>query len=357
MALVAPTFPGLSYLYPGPSPGRPGIRNVTAPGGLVVCGGSAVKSRRSRRSAPAPVVAALGDHGPPAADPHRGRGLGLRRQQARRRGHHQVGGPGGRRRLRHQHVPMQGGHGRGRPGRRRSAFSNAVMRVGPDDDPRAIVGAYAEVNNFGTTRVLRAFAPLLRDNGRLIVVASSLGTLRYVAPVLHDRFDGLPSLDEVDTQVVAGRGQGRQRLARLRQHPLQDRPGSRCPRPRRTAPRAGPHERHLARRGLPGHDEHAYLGHVVGRQRRPQPRRGRSRPAGPRLRRRQRRPLRPARPQRKRPALGSGAVVTRHPPGHRTRARCGRTGRGSRQLPRRPPGVGSDGGSGDERARAPDHWS
>jgi NAD(P)-dependent dehydrogenase (short-subunit alcohol dehydrogenase family) len=61
------------------------------------------------------------------------------------------------------------------------------MRVGPDDDPRAIVGAYAEVNNFGTTRVLRAFAPLLRDNGRLIVVASSLVTLHYVAPVLHDR--------------------------------------------------------------------------------------------------------------------------------------------------------------------------
>jgi NAD(P)-dependent dehydrogenase (short-subunit alcohol dehydrogenase family) len=84
-------------------------------------------------------------------------------------------------------------------------FSNAVMRVGPDDDPGAIVDAYAEVNNFGTTRVLRAFAPLLRDNGRLIVVASSLGTLYYLAPVLHDRFDGLTSLDEVDKQVAAWR--------------------------------------------------------------------------------------------------------------------------------------------------------
>jgi NAD(P)-dependent dehydrogenase (short-subunit alcohol dehydrogenase family) len=84
-------------------------------------------------------------------------------------------------------------------------FNNAVMRVGPDDDPRAIIDAYAEVNNFGTTRVLRAFAPLLRDNGRLIVVASSLGTLYYLAPVLHDRFDGLSSLDEVDKQVAAWR--------------------------------------------------------------------------------------------------------------------------------------------------------
>jgi NAD(P)-dependent dehydrogenase (short-subunit alcohol dehydrogenase family) len=84
-------------------------------------------------------------------------------------------------------------------------FGNAVMRVGPEDDPRAIADAYTEVNNFGTTRLLRAFGPLLRDDGRMIVVASSLGTLRHLAPVLHDRFDGLSSLDEVDKQVAAWR--------------------------------------------------------------------------------------------------------------------------------------------------------
>lgn len=84
-------------------------------------------------------------------------------------------------------------------------FNNAVMRVGPDDDPRAVVHAYAEVNNFGTTRVLRAFAPLLRDNGRLIVVASSLGTLHHLAPVLHDRFADLSTLEEVDARVAAWR--------------------------------------------------------------------------------------------------------------------------------------------------------
>ncbi|WP_091514850.1 SDR family NAD(P)-dependent oxidoreductase [Amycolatopsis sacchari] len=84
-------------------------------------------------------------------------------------------------------------------------FGNAVMRVGPDDDPRAVVRAYAEVNNFGTTRLLRAFAPLLRDGGRFLVVASSFGTLRHLAPVLHDRFDALSSLDEVDHQVAAWR--------------------------------------------------------------------------------------------------------------------------------------------------------
>jgi NAD(P)-dependent dehydrogenase (short-subunit alcohol dehydrogenase family) len=84
-------------------------------------------------------------------------------------------------------------------------FNNAVMRVGPDDDPRAIVEAYTQVNNFGTTRVMRAFAPLLREGGRLLVVASSLGSLRFLAPVLHDRFDGLSSLDAVDAATAAWR--------------------------------------------------------------------------------------------------------------------------------------------------------
>jgi NAD(P)-dependent dehydrogenase (short-subunit alcohol dehydrogenase family) len=84
-------------------------------------------------------------------------------------------------------------------------FNNAVMRVGPDDDPRAFIDDYVEVNNFGTTRTLRAFAPLLRDGGRLIVVASSLGRLHYLAPVLHGHFDALSSLDEVDKQVAAWR--------------------------------------------------------------------------------------------------------------------------------------------------------
>jgi NAD(P)-dependent dehydrogenase (short-subunit alcohol dehydrogenase family) len=83
-------------------------------------------------------------------------------------------------------------------------IGNAVMRVGPDD-PREIVGTYTEVNNFGTTRLLRAFAPRLPDGGRLLVVASSLGTLHHLAPVLHDRFDRPATLDEVDATVAAWR--------------------------------------------------------------------------------------------------------------------------------------------------------
>ncbi|BCY12832.1 SDR family NAD(P)-dependent oxidoreductase [Actinoplanes sp. L3-i22] len=93
-------------------------------------------------------------------------------------------------------------------------FNNAVMRVGPDDDPRAIVEEYTQVNNFGTTRVMRAFAPLLREGGRLLVVASSLGSLKFLAPVLHDRFDGLSSLDAVDAATAAWRDQVRDGSAR-----------------------------------------------------------------------------------------------------------------------------------------------
>ncbi|WP_436529482.1 SDR family NAD(P)-dependent oxidoreductase [Actinoplanes sp. HUAS TT8] len=93
-------------------------------------------------------------------------------------------------------------------------INNAVMRVGPEDDPRAVVQEYTEVNNFGTTRVMRAFTPLLRDGGRLLVVASSLGTLTFLAPVLHSRFDDLTSLDAVDAATAAWRDQVRDGSAR-----------------------------------------------------------------------------------------------------------------------------------------------
>jgi len=85
------------------------------------------------------------------------------------------------------------------------AFSNAYRRVDPGDTPAEVVADYVETNNLGTTRVLRTFGPLLRDGGRLIVVASTLGTLHYLAPVLHERFDDLDSLDDVDQSVRAWR--------------------------------------------------------------------------------------------------------------------------------------------------------
>ncbi|MEO7734308.1 MAG: SDR family NAD(P)-dependent oxidoreductase [Kofleriaceae bacterium] len=92
-------------------------------------------------------------------------------------------------------------------------LSNHYARVNPDDDPAAVIDHYVAVNNLGTSHVLRAFAPLLRDGSRLLVVASSAGTLRVLAPVLHPRFDGLTSLDEVDAAICRWRDAVRERRA------------------------------------------------------------------------------------------------------------------------------------------------
>jgi carbonyl reductase 1 len=82
--------------------------------------------------------------------------------------------------------------------------SNAAARIVPDRPPAAQVREFAATNNLGTTRLLRAIVPLLRPGARLLVVASSFGTLRSLPPPLHARFDdpGL-TLDGVDAVVRA----------------------------------------------------------------------------------------------------------------------------------------------------------
>jgi NAD(P)-dependent dehydrogenase (short-subunit alcohol dehydrogenase family) len=84
-------------------------------------------------------------------------------------------------------------------------FSNHYTRVQPDDDPRSVIDHYVEANNLGTTRVLRSFSPLLRNGGRLLVVASRAGSLRALAPALHPRFENLQSLEDVDRAVCIWR--------------------------------------------------------------------------------------------------------------------------------------------------------
>jgi carbonyl reductase 1 len=85
-------------------------------------------------------------------------------------------------------------------------FSNATARMSPEADPADEVDAVAETSNLATTRILRAFAPRLRPGGRLIVVASALGTLdklgdgagRFAAVAEQD-------LDAVDALVAEWR--------------------------------------------------------------------------------------------------------------------------------------------------------
>ena len=83
-------------------------------------------------------------------------------------------------------------------------FSNATARMSPDHDPADQVDAVSETNNLATTRVLRAFAPRLRPGGRLIVVASALGTLDKLDPRIRPRFATAAetTLDAVDDLVA-----------------------------------------------------------------------------------------------------------------------------------------------------------
>ncbi len=92
-------------------------------------------------------------------------------------------------------------------------FSNHYARVQPGENAAEVIDGYVAANNLGTTHVLRSFAPLIRDNGRLLVVASRAGSLRALAPALHGRFENLQTLDDVDRAVCAWRDVVRQGLA------------------------------------------------------------------------------------------------------------------------------------------------
>ena len=83
-------------------------------------------------------------------------------------------------------------------------FSNATSRMRPEADPADEVDAVAATSNLATTRMLRAFAPRLRPGGRLIVVASALGTLDKLDERAAGRFAAAAteSLDAVDALVA-----------------------------------------------------------------------------------------------------------------------------------------------------------
>lgn len=95
-------------------------------------------------------------------------------------------------------------------------ISNAAARMSQLADPADEVDAVAETNNLATTRMLRAFAPRLRPGGRLIVVASALGTLDKLDERVAGRFtqaarEDLAAVDAVVAEwrraVHDGRGE------------------------------------------------------------------------------------------------------------------------------------------------------
>jgi carbonyl reductase 1 len=83
-------------------------------------------------------------------------------------------------------------------------FSNATARMSPQADPVDEVDAVAETSNLAATRILRAFAPRLRPGGRLVIVASALGTLDKLDARIAGRFAQAASedLDAVDDLVA-----------------------------------------------------------------------------------------------------------------------------------------------------------
>lgn len=86
-------------------------------------------------------------------------------------------------------------------------FSNATSRMSPSDDPATQVDAVVETNNLATTHLLRAFAPRLRPGGRLIIVASALGTLDKLDDRVRARFAAAAEADlaAVDDLVASWR--------------------------------------------------------------------------------------------------------------------------------------------------------
>jgi carbonyl reductase 1 len=83
-------------------------------------------------------------------------------------------------------------------------ISNAIAPLTPDRPQSEQADEFIDVANGGTHAVLRSFGPVLRRGGRLIVVASSLGTLGHLDPRLHPLFDGT-TLEQVEAAVESWR--------------------------------------------------------------------------------------------------------------------------------------------------------
>ncbi|MGH3878324.1 MAG: SDR family oxidoreductase, partial [Actinophytocola sp.] len=68
--------------------------------------------------------------------------------------------------------------------------SNAIGPLSPDRSQAEQADGFIAVSNGATHAILRSFGPVLRPGGRLLVVASTLGTLGQLDSRLHPLFDG-----------------------------------------------------------------------------------------------------------------------------------------------------------------------
>jgi len=78
-------------------------------------------------------------------------------------------------------------------------ISDAAARISPDLPPAEQAALFINTNNHGTYRMIRAFGPVLKDGARFLVVASGFGSLRNLAPGLHEKFDvAKRSLEDIE---------------------------------------------------------------------------------------------------------------------------------------------------------------
>lgn len=82
------------------------------------------------------------------------------------------------------------------------AVLNAAFAPRDDIPAAAQARPMIEANNHGTLRFLNAFAPIMRENGRLVIVASGFGVLASLPEKLRPQFDtNVRSASEIDAAM------------------------------------------------------------------------------------------------------------------------------------------------------------
>jgi NAD(P)-dependent dehydrogenase (short-subunit alcohol dehydrogenase family) len=82
-------------------------------------------------------------------------------------------------------------------------YSNASRRMVRDVPFAKQVRPFVTTANLATTRLIDQLGPMLRPDGRFIVVASSFGRLRHLPESLRARFDQAETLRAVDDVMLA----------------------------------------------------------------------------------------------------------------------------------------------------------
>ncbi len=84
-------------------------------------------------------------------------------------------------------------------------ISNAGARISPERSPAEQVDDLVATTNLGTIRMLREFTPILNPGGRLLIVASSFGTLGHLDPRVRPQFDAARTLEDIETILESWR--------------------------------------------------------------------------------------------------------------------------------------------------------